>query len=1240
MKKFKKLNLVKIFLIVLSAIMLAFGVVAVNGSKAYAYNSTDKKPGEVIENLYRDDGTFNEENLDNLAKKINASYTMDDLVAAMKAGTVTTKTSKDFGNTAVKFGKYTNKATNTQEDLVWIPAYLSKAGSTPILTLWLSNTENGLTKSDQEYSYFAEGTAGAGGYNTAAATSPSSNNYSTSYIRSVALNNGTKYVRGYNNSGTAQKVATNDLVEVTPAKKSDNKFAMFTTGDLANYIVTPRNVSWQANAGYSKNDPKWTGGSTTTYPNMDAWLDDKLWLPSVHEVFDEAPSSSATSFTPDSQNDSTRGDGLWQTDSLKRANDRWTWLRSGYPTICNSAFYLVTDGSCRGTSVDSTRAVRPALHLNLESAAQAAQPDHEHNGGDWKNDVNNHWKICSVCNEEMDKAAHTYGDPVTTKDATCDTAGTKESTCAVCGYKKTETIPAKGHTLGQVAEVAATCNKTGTKAHYECSVCKKLFADSSGSTEWTANDLVIAIDPDNHDWATGDEWTSDGSKHWYACKNGCGNKSAEADHNMQDGEVVKAATCTDAGSKKQSCTICGYDTTVEIPASGHDYDTTVWNKDETYHWHDCKNKCGSMDSHEIHTYGEWTEVTKPTEVTEGLKKRSCTVCAYEQSEKIDPLSHTHTFETTWTSDGTYHWHAATCQHTDEVKSKSEHTWDGGTVTTPATCVEQGLMTYTCTVCQKTKTEPININSEAHEWSTVWSKDATSHWHACVHNSAHKNDVAVHNWGAGSVTKAATCTEKGVMTYTCTVCGQTKTEDIAINAAAHDYATAWSKDETNHWHACTHNPAHITGEAAHEWDNGVITQPATETAKGVKTYTCTVCSAKRTEDIAAGTNVISGLTLEGWTYGEVPNSPSATATYGKIQYSYSNEENGEYTTSAPVTAGTWWVKATVLADPNGIYGPAEAKISFEIAKRDITVAINAASSEQGKPLEALTATVTSGSIASGDSAESVYKLKTTADAQTINSYPITGESVNENYNIHFVEGVYMVSKREQDPSGGGSIDLPDGDANVAFKVTQSETSNDYSQLKGMKVGYWAQLWERNDGELGDEYTGELNCILTLKIPTEIIEAIRGGEEIDRDKIAKNLSVYCVTDGEMNKVEAFRIAQREDESWIVKFNYNSKFRAEVVFNAENVEEPAKSGGIPWWVWLIVGLGGATLIAIIVLVIVVAKKKSAAGNDPAPAPAPQVKEYDDAELKAQLAEQRKLIDELANRDDGGFNDVYKGE
>lgn len=69
---------------------------------------------------------------------------------------------------------------------------------------------------------------------------------------------------------------------------------------------------------------------------------------------------------------------------------------------------------------------------------------------------------------------------------------------------------------------------------------------------------------------------------------------------------------------------------------------------------------------------------------------------------VDP-GHTHTPATAWTSDATGHWHACTC---DEKFDFAAHTFNAGTITTPATETTAGVKTYTCTVCSYSKTETI------------------------------------------------------------------------------------------------------------------------------------------------------------------------------------------------------------------------------------------------------------------------------------------------------------------------------------------------------------------------------------------------------------------------------------------------------------------------------------------------------------------------------------------------------
>ena len=120
----------------------------------------------------------------------------------------------------------------------------------------------------------------------------------------------------------------------------------------------------------------------------------------------------------------------------------------------------------------------------------------------------------------------------------------------------------------------------------------------------------------------------------------------------------------------------------------------------------------------------------------------------------------------------------------------------------------------------------------HGFSEEWTHDETGHWHACTgENCEEKGKFAAHVYDNDADT-------------TCNVCGYVR--------AAHTHAASaeWSKDETNHWHECTVDGcAEKLDTAAHTWNAGEITTPATFTSDGVKTYTCTVCAKTKTESVA-------------------------------------------------------------------------------------------------------------------------------------------------------------------------------------------------------------------------------------------------------------------------------------------------------------------------------------------------------------------------------------------------------
>ena len=213
----------------------------------------------------------------------------------------------------------------------------------------------------------------------------------------------------------------------------------------------------------------------------------------------------------------------------------------------------------------------------------------------------------------------------------------------------------------------------------------------------------------------------------------------------------------------------------------------------------------------------------------------------------------------------------------------KHVWNDGEVTTPAACETKGVKTYTCTECGETRTE--EIAALGHEWGS-WTlteqptcvKKGTEK-RVCSHDSSHFETreveaTGIHTWDQGKVTTPAACETKGVKTFTCTVCGETKTEEIA--ALGHEWGS-WTLTEKptcvkkgTEKRVCSHDSGHVeTREVptndAHTWNEGVVTTEATCEEAGVMTYTCTACGETKTEEIPAldhaYTEVVTKATLK-------------------------------------------------------------------------------------------------------------------------------------------------------------------------------------------------------------------------------------------------------------------------------------------------------------------------------------------------------------------------------------------
>lgn len=308
-----------------------------------------------------------------------------------------------------------------------------------------------------------------------------------------------------------------------------------------------------------------------------------------------------------------------------------------------------------------------------------------------------------------------------------------------------------------------------------------------------------------------EEWSHNEESHWKVCTV-CNEKTNEGNHTMDIGVVTKAPTTTDTGIKTFTCTVCGYTETETIPNTAHVHAFgTRWFKDAENHWNACD--CGEKGNVAVHTWDDGTITKFATDTESGAIEYKCTVCGYTKTVTIQSTSHVHSFGKEWKNDANNHWNVCDC---GEKSNVAAHTWDNGTVTKAVTDTENGIMTYTCTVCGYTKTEIIPCPTHEHSFGSEWKNDAENHWHVC--DCGEKGSVAVHTWDAGKVTKAATETETGVMTYTCTVCGYTKTETISSIPHEHSFGTEWKFDNASHWHECKCGEKSELAEHSLVWTN--------------------------------------------------------------------------------------------------------------------------------------------------------------------------------------------------------------------------------------------------------------------------------------------------------------------------------------------------------------------------------------------------------------------------------------
>jgi uncharacterized repeat protein (TIGR02543 family) len=275
-------------------------------------------------------------------------------------------------------------------------------------------------------------------------------------------------------------------------------------------------------------------------------------------------------------------------------SDVWTSDGTDHWHICTTCEAVLDKAAHSGGTVTcQAKAI-----CNVCKAEYGEKADHTFVS---KHDGTQHWKECRVCgaiDPENPKTNHTFGEWETVTDSTCTATGTKKHTCTGCDYSETGVIEKKAHTTERHDRVEPTCTATGSIEYWQCGVCGKKFSDAACTTEVT--DVTLTKLPHS----AGTAWEKDAAYHWHLCVN-CGSEVMDkAAHTYGDWVTVTEATETEAGLRKRTCSVCGYEQTEEI--SMLRFTVTVRNGSGSGEYKSGETVTITADRRSGYTFEKWT----------------------------------------------------------------------------------------------------------------------------------------------------------------------------------------------------------------------------------------------------------------------------------------------------------------------------------------------------------------------------------------------------------------------------------------------------------------------------------------------------------------------------------------------------------------------------------------------------------------------------------------------------------
>lgn len=498
-------------------------------------------------------------------------------------------------------------------------------------------------------------------------------------------------------------------------------------------------------------------------------------------------------------------------------------------------------------------------------------------------------------------------------------------------------------------------------------------------------------------------------------------------HNPQTLESnIVDATCDKAGSKTvtTSCSVCGYvisENNVVIPATGHawgqwKHDAATAEADATH-----TRVCGKDASHTETKACDFTSQVTQNQTSDlpEITTYTCKDCGYSYAKETKPaLGHTHNYG------------APVADYTS-----GQAFVEGKNYTHTATCTGEG----TCS--QPTKTDKCTFNN-------------------------------------GVETKAATCTEPGVKTFTCTECGGTYT--VAIPATDHNWGD-WKHVEgtegadAKHSRVCANDASHTETKACDF--TAKVTQEATLDQAEITTYTCKDCGYSYTKETAPALAGVT-VTVNAVENGSVTLAGQDVTAGGSKKFA----ENGTYTLVATPNADctfVGWQTGNKIVSTDASY--------TTVAIADITY--TPVFAESTKPVQ-FTFVDMFNNVISSQSVASGADVKIPQQAPIYTGYTFTGWSADEATIKAATSSMTVYAQYEKDAAATYTV-TTDADATVAYGSNSAQgTLADIpygTQVTVSKDGATAWAIDGKIVAYGDSYTFYVASDVTVKAASATTQA---------------------------------------------------------------------------------------------------------------------------------------------------------